>query len=141
MLQIQTTYKPQNYTMETDRAIVKIGAKEGEVFPYDMLLGALSSCFYYTLIEILEKRKSEIPEIEIVVTGQKREKVPTTLEWVNMEITVYGKVDETQFLRFVDLAAKYCSIHETISKVATMTHKVHFVDFEFMESNPQTIPV
>ena len=58
-----------------------------------------------------------------------------------MEITVYGKVDETQFLRFVDLAAKYCSIHETISKVATMTHKVHFVDFEFMESNPQTIPV
>lgn len=128
MLKVQTSYTPQGSTLETDRAIVKIGPKEGEVFPYDMLLGALSACFYSTLHEILVKRKSEIPEIEIVVTGQKREKVPTTLEWVNMDITVYGKVAEDQFLRFVDLAAKYCSIHETISKVATMTHQVHFAD-------------
>ncbi len=126
MLKVNTSYKPQGYTLETDRAIVKIGAKEGEVFPYDMLLGALSSCFYYTLLEIYEKRKEEVPPIEIVVTGQKREKVPTTLEWVNMDITVFGKVDEKQFLRFVDIAARYCSIHETISKVATMTHEVHF---------------
>ena len=126
MLQVKTSYKPQGYTLETDRAMVKIGAKKDEVFPYDMLLGALSSCFYYTLLEIYEKRNTEIPVIEIVVTGQKREKTPTTLEWVNMDITVFGQADEKQFLRFVDLAAKYCSIHETISKVATMTHAVHF---------------
>mgnify|MGYP001769205247 CR=1 FL=1 len=130
MVQVKTTYKPQGNTLETDRAILKIGAKEGEVFPYDMLLGALSSCFYYTLMEILEKRNDEVPVIEIVVTGEKREKVPTTLEWVNLDITVYGKVDENLFLRFVDLAGKYCSIHETISKVATMTHEVHFVPVE-----------
>ncbi|HBO34127.1 MAG TPA: hypothetical protein DD636_05230 [Anaerolineaceae bacterium] len=130
MLKINTSYKSKGYTLETDRAIVKIGSKEGELFPYDMLLGALSSCFYYTLLEILEKRKSDIPDIEIIVTGDKREKVPTTLEWVNLDITVYGNVDEAQFLRFVDLAAKYCSIHETISKVATMTHNVHFIAVE-----------
>jgi putative redox protein len=130
MLKINTSYKSNGYTLETDRAIVKIGSKEGELFPYDMLLGALSSCFYYTLLEILEKRKSDIPDIEIIVTGDKREKVPTTLEWVNLDITVYGNVDEAQFLRFVDLAAKYCSIHETISKVATMTHNVHFIAVE-----------
>ena len=74
MLQVKTSYKPQGYTLETDRAMVKIGAKKGEVFPYDMLLGALSSCFYYTLLEIFEKRNTDIPVIEIVVTGQKREK-------------------------------------------------------------------
>jgi len=91
-----------------------------------LLLGALSSCFYYTLIEILEKRKVEIPIVEVIVTGEKRTEVPTTLEWVNMEITVTGKVDEKQFLRSVDLAGKYCSIHETISKVAKMSHEVRF---------------
>lgn len=126
MEKVKTTYSQQGYTLETNRAIVKIGPKEGEVFPYDMLLGALSSCFYYTLLEIFEKNKAEVPAIEIIVTGQKREKVPTTLEWVNMDISVFGKVEEKKFLRFVDLAAKYCSIHETISKVATMTHTVHF---------------
>jgi uncharacterized OsmC-like protein len=72
MEKIKTSYKKDGYTLETKRAIVKIGGRDGEVFPYDMLLGALSSCFYYTLLEILEKRKAEIPEIEIVVTVKTR---------------------------------------------------------------------
>ena len=126
MLTIKTNYSPDKYTLENERAIVGIGSKPGEFYPYDLLLGALSSCFYYTLIEILEKRKVEIPIVEVIVTGEKRTEVPTTLEWVNMEITVTGKVDEKQFQRSVDLAAKYCSIHETISKVANVTHEVKF---------------
>lgn len=126
MLTIKTNYSPDKYTLENERAIVGIGSKPGEFYPYDLLLGALSSCFYYTLIEILEKRKVEIPIVEVIVTGEKRTEVPTTLEWVNMEITVTGKVDEKQFQRSVDLAAKYCSIHETISKVAKMSHEVKF---------------
>ena len=130
MDKIKTSYKPQGYTLETNRAIVKIGGNEGELFPYDMLLGALSSCFYYTLLEIIQKRNDDVPDIEIVVTGEHREEIPPTLERVNMDITVFGKVDEKQFLRFLDLAAKYCSIHETISKVATIAHEVHFVAVE-----------
>ena len=130
MLTIKTNYSPDKYTLENERAIVGIGSNPGEFFPYDLLLGALSSCFYYTLIEILEKRKIEIPTVEVIVTGEKRTEVPTTLEWVNMDITVTGNVDENKFLRSVDLAAKYCSIHETISKVAKMSHEVRFIPVE-----------
>ncbi len=126
MEKIETNYTPEKYTLENERAIVGIGSKPGEFYPYDFLLGALSACFYYTLYEILEKRKVEIPVVEIVVTGEKRTEVPTTLEWVNLDITVTGNVDEKQFLRSVDLAGKYCSIHETISKVAKMSHTVKF---------------
>ena len=99
--------------------------KAGE-FVADLMLGALSACFHSTLHDIL-KKKSEIPTIEIIVTGEKRTEVPTTLEWVNLEITVTGDADEKQFLRSVDLAAKYCSVHETISKVARMSHEVKFI--------------
>jgi putative redox protein len=127
MLKIKTNYTPEKNTLETDRAVVGIGPNPGELFPYDFLLGALSSCFYYTLIEILEKRKEQIPSIEIIVTGDKRTEVPTTLEWVNLEVIVTGEVNEQQFLRSVDLAGKYCSIHETISKVAKMSHEVKFI--------------
>lgn len=67
-----------------------------------------------------------IPKVEIIVTGEKRKEVPTTLTWVNLDVTVIGEVDEKQFLKSIDLAAKYCSIHETISKVAKMTREVHF---------------
>lgn len=126
MLKITTNYTPDHYTLENERASVGIGSKPGEFFPYDLLLGALSSCFYYTLIEILEKRKEQIPSMEIIVSGEKRAEVPTTLEWVNLEVLVTGEVNEKPFLRLVDLAAKYCSIHETISKVAKMSHEVKF---------------
>jgi putative redox protein len=126
MLKIKTNYSHEKSTLETDRAVVGIGSEPGEFYPYDLLLGALSACFHSTLHDILEKRKVEIPRIEIIVTGEKRTEVPTTLEWVNMDITVTGDVNEKQFLRSVDLAAKYCSIHETISKVAKVSHEVKF---------------
>lgn len=126
MLKIKTNYGPEQAILETDRATLRIGSKAGEFAAYDLLLGALSACFYANLNDILEKRKEEISSIEIVVTGEKRTEVPTTLEWVNLEITVTGDVNEKQFLRSVDLAAKYCSVHETISKVAKMTHEVKF---------------
>lgn len=127
MLKVKTTYTPEKYTLETDRAVLRIGPGADEFFPYDLLLGSLSACFYYTLIEILEKRKMEIPPVEIVVTGEKRAQTPTTLEWVHLDITVTGEVDEKRFSRSADLAGKYCSIHETVSKVANVTHEVKFI--------------
>lgn len=130
MLKVRTKYTHERSTLETDRVVVELGSKAGALAPYDLLLGALSACFYSTLCDILEKRKVEIPAIEMVVTGQKRTEVPTTLEWVNLEIAVTGDVNQKQFLRSVDLAAKYCSIHETISKVAAMSHEVRFLPLE-----------
>ena len=130
MEKIKTNYTPEKYTLENERAIIGIGSEPGEFYPYDLLLGALSSCFYYTLYEILEKRKVEIPTIEVIVTGEKRKKVPTTLDWVNLEVIVTGEVNEKQFLRSVDLAGKYCSIHATISKVAKMSHVVKFIQLQ-----------
>jgi len=126
MLKVKTIYAPDESTLDNGRGSVKVGSKPGEFYPYDFLLGALSACFHSTLYDILVKKKMSIPTIEIVVTGEKRKEVPTTLTWVNLDITVTGEVDENQFLRSIELAAKYCSIHETISKVATMTHAVHF---------------
>ena len=127
MLKIRTNYTPERSTLETDRAVAELGSGSGQFYPYDLLLGALSACFYSTLFDILEKRKETIPSVEIIVSGEKRTEVPTTLEWVKLDIAVTGPVNEKQFLRSVELAAKYCSVHETISKVAKMSHVVKFI--------------
>jgi putative redox protein len=127
MLKVKTIYGPDEATLENGRSSLRIGGESGEFYPYDLLLGALSACFYSTLHDILEKKKMPIPMVEIVVTGEKRTEVPTTLTWVNLDVTVTGEADEKQFLRSIELAAKYCSIHETISKVAKMSHEVKFV--------------
>ena len=130
MLRIRTNYTPERSTLETDRAVVELGSGSGQFYPYDLLLGALSACFYSTLFDILEKRKEAIPSVEIIVSCEKRTEVPTTLEWVKLDIIVRGDVNEKHFLRSVDLAAKYCSIHETISKVAKLSHEVKFIPKE-----------
>lgn len=127
MLSVKTVYKPDSATLENDRGSLRLGRNQGEFYPYDLLLGALSACFYSTLHDILEKKKMTMPSVEIVVSGEKRKEVPTTLRWVKLDISVLGDVDEAHFRRSVDLAAKYCSIHETISKVAQMDHEVHFL--------------
>jgi len=128
MLKIKTNYGPEQSILETDRATVRIGSKAGEFAAYDLMLGVVKCLFsLHAARHPCKKVKSgKVPTIEIIVTGEKRTEVPTTLEWVNLEITVTGDVDEKQFLRSVDLAAKYCSVHETISKVARMSHEVKF---------------
>ena len=126
MLEIKTVYTPEVSTLDNGRGSLRFGGEPGEFYPYDLLFGALSSCFYSTLYDVLVKKKMAIPKVEIVVTGEKREEPPTTLTWVNLDITVTGDVDEKQFLRSIQLAAKYCSIHAILSKVATMTHEVRF---------------
>lgn len=126
MLKVKTVYTAEASTLETNRAKLNIGMQEGSFSPYDLLLGALSACFRATLYEILTKRKEAFPEMEIIVSGEKRKDVPTTLEWVRMDINVSGVENQEQFLRNINLAAKYCSIHETLSKVAEMSHEVHF---------------
>ena len=126
MLKVKTVYTSGGSTLETDRAKLSLGSKEGSFYPYDLLLGALSACFHATLYDILTKRKEVFPEMEIIVSGHKRKEVPTTLEWVRMDISVSGVENREQFLRNIDLASKYCSIHETLSKVAEMSHEVHF---------------
>lgn len=83
MLKAKASYTPNDSSLEGDRATVKIRSEEGEFFPYDFLLGALSACFHSTLVDIRIKSKVEIPQVEIVVTGGKRKETPTPLKWVN----------------------------------------------------------
>ena len=128
MLEIKTTYTPEESWMDNGRGTLKLGDQPGEFYPYDLLLGSLSSCFYSNLAGIFEKQKLSPAKVEIVITGEKREEIPSLLTWVHLEIRITGSVDHKKALKAVDLAAKYCSIHETLSRVATMTHKVSFIE-------------
>ena len=109
-----------------DEGSVKIGRAPGEAAPYDMLYGALVSCLYATFLGILEKKRIEIEGTEIVVEGEKRTEVPTTLKTVHLTVTIRGTDKEDAVRKSFDLATKYCSVYETISHVAEMSYELHF---------------
>lgn len=94
--------------------------------PYEYLLGALSGCFYRTLVAF--ERKGSWEKLEIAVTGIKRETVPTTLEKTILDITVYNANEKDEFADLARMASEACSIFQTISKVSEMKINIKYED-------------
>jgi putative redox protein len=105
---------------------IKIGDESGQMLPYNLLFGALGSCFYATFIEIVEKKRLTLAGATMSISGTHREEVPTTLNQVTINLVIHATENQEKYLRSVELAQKYCSIYETVSKVATITVNVSF---------------
>lgn len=111
----------------TPRGNVKIGSDNGEVYPYDMLFGALSSCLYATFLDVAKKKHINYDSVEMEVTGEKRTETPTTLKWVNVKMIIKNAEKEEGLVKSAELAAKYCSIYQTVALVADMKLEVEFI--------------
>ncbi len=112
--------------LKAARTGAAIGTGEGQLRPYDMLLGALGACYYSTFVDIAKKMRLEYEGASIDISGVKREEVPTTLATVDMVFTIRGDSDQKIFRRAAELAAKYCSVYETVSKVAEIRLDIRF---------------
>lgn len=108
------------------KATASIGGEEGMLAPYDMLFGALASCLYATFLDVAKKKRIGFDRVEMVVSGEKREEIPTTLTWVHVKAIVYGAEKTNGLETAFRLATEYCSIYETISKVAKMSYEISF---------------
>lgn len=116
-----------------DNGNVTIG-KEGAA-PYDLLQGALASCLHATFLEILKKKQIQISGCDYVLSGNKKEDVPTTLNVMHLDVYIEKHEKEEQIRKSFDLATKYCSIYQTISKVAEMSYNLYFI--EVLDENHQ----
>lgn len=105
---------------------VKIGQQPDGVAPYHLLYGALGSCFYATFLGVVKKMQLTFDRAEMSIVGNKRSTVPTILDLVQMELTVFGASDQKKMEKAAELGAKYCSIHETIAQVAPIEFVVKF---------------
>lgn len=104
-----------------------VGAEKGQLAPYDMLLGALAACLYSTFLDVVVKKKITFNGANIIITGEKRKEIPTTLTWVNILIEIKDASNKKGVIKASELASKYCSVYETISKVAKMNLEVKFI--------------
>jgi putative redox protein len=114
-------------TLNAPSGAVPIGNEEGGLQPYNLLFGALGSCFFSTFLAIATKKRLTFSEALLTISGRKRDQVPLTLEDVKIRMTVTGASDEAGIRKSAELGAEYCSVHATISKVANIEL---IVDFE-----------
>ena len=127
VLEIKVNFRDGfNGEMTTKKTTSNVGRGEKALAPYDMMLGALATCLYSTFLDVIEKKRITFDEADVIVTGEKRKTVPMTLEWVKVVIEVSNASEEKGIRKAAELAAKYCSVYETISKVADMNIEVAF---------------
>jgi len=112
--------------MTAPTGTIKLGSQENGMKPYHLLFGAVASCFYATFLSVANKMRLSFSNVEIEVNGNKRDETPATLDYVKIEMVVYNGIDEEKLRKAAELGAKYCSIHETISKVAQIDLVVTF---------------
>lgn len=105
---------------------IKLGSQENGMKPYHLLFGAIASCFYSTFLSVAEKMRVSFTDVDIEVSGNKRDETPATLDQVTIQMVVYNGTDQNKLKRAADLGAQYCSIHETVSKVANIDLVVTF---------------
>lgn len=112
----------------SERSEILIGRDKEESSPYHMLLGALAGCMHATFLEIIKKKRIEIKHANIEVLGTKREEIPTWLEHVEMnyKISIEDESKHKAVESSMELAKKYCSVYNTIEKVAKIDLNIIF---------------
>lgn len=105
---------------------ISIGMKPHQTSPHRLLQGALVSCFHSTFMDVMEKKRKTFEGVSYVTEGEKRDEVPATLKTLHMNIVVKGASDEKAVMKSFEMAAKYCSVFQTISHVAEITYNVTF---------------
>ena len=89
---------------------------------------ALGSCMYATFEEVFKKMKLSCQSTAITIEGEKREEVPKFLQYCSVKFTVKAADKPERFKKAFDLACKYCSIYQTLSRVAEMEPEIVFIE-------------
>lgn len=124
---VTLTFDPQfKGTMTSPTSTVVLGSQTNGAMPYHLLYGALASCFYSTFLSVANKKRLTFTKANLTVNGTKRDQTPPTLSEVIIDFEIINPSDEAGLLKSAELGAHYCSIHETVSKVADIKMNVTF---------------
>lgn len=103
-----------------ERASLPLNMEAVGFQPYELLYSALGSCVHATFLGIAEKMRVTYDRVDYHITGIKREEIPTFLVECTMTISVKGASDPAKFDKAFDLGTQYCSVFNTLAKVAQM---------------------
>lgn len=108
-------------------ASVALGHEAETFAPYELLLGALSYCLFRTFESIAEKMQLGYEGMDMHIEGVKRDDKIGTLETCTINVQARGTADQEKFTKAFEISTRYCSVFNTIGKVAVMDWNIAFV--------------
>jgi len=112
----------------SDDIKVSIGTEAGTLRPYELLLMSLGGCLHSTFQDIAGKMRVSWNSIVFDIQGEKRQTPPTTLKHCRITAAVSGADQKQKLEKAFETAARYCSVYQTLSKVAEMEWHLEFTD-------------
>jgi putative redox protein len=97
--------------------------------PSDLLLVALASCSAYDVVDILEKKRIALEQLEVEVTKVQDENPPWTYRKIHLNYYLKGSdLTDKGIEQAIRLSLdKYCSVAATVSGKAEITHSFHII--------------
>ncbi len=102
----------------------EFGGSSAGPSPKELILMGLAGCTANDVIPILKKKKVQLDNLEIKVTGTEKDEHPKVFTEIHVEYTFYGEgIKESDVERAIELSStKYCSVQAMLSAVAKITH-------------------
>jgi putative redox protein len=126
-IHIVAKYNQHDGTLVTDKgSSVALGHEKDTVAPYELLLGGLSYCLFRTFESIAEKMQLAYSGMDMDVDGVKRDDKIGMLETVTIKVDAKGVKDEGKFKKAFEISTRYCSVFNTLSKIAEMKWDINF---------------
>lgn len=107
-----------NYTgIDSIGKEIPMGGKEG-FRPSQLMLMGLAGCMGMDVLSILQKKRQEVTDVEIQVTGHNPDDYPKPYHTVEIAFTVHGHdIDSKAVERAIDLSIKkYCIVGQTLQR-------------------------
>lgn len=116
------------------QAIDTKGDRKVAPTPPEMLLVAVGACTAADVISILKKKRQDVTDYKVEVTGERREEHPRAYTAMNVHHIVYGhNVSEQAVARSIELSdTKYCSVAATLRPTVKIT-----TSYEIIEPNSE----
>ncbi len=119
------------------QAIETNSERAGAATPMELLLIALGSCTAVDVISILKKKRQQVTDYRVEVTGARREQHPHSYTRLDVKHIVRGhSVSEQAVARAIELSdTKYCSVAATLRGGAEISSS-----YEIVEEDTVNVP-
>ena len=105
------------------------GDRKSAPTPMEMLLVSVAACTAADVVSILKKKKQEITDYKVEITGERRDEFPRAFTKFHIHHIVLGRsVSEKAVADAIELSdTKYCSVAATVRPTAEITTSYEIV--------------
>lgn len=137
MAQVNVTWVQSKTFLGTDstnHSVVMSSVDDGVgMKPSELLLVALGGCTAYDVVGILEKKRANLQDVQVSVTGEQAKEAPWSFQRIHIHYFVSGtNLRDQDVARAIELSErKYCSVSATLRPQVEIT-----TDYEIREVAP-----